>query len=102
MIFNYWAFLIWLVSFILDSNYQILEKIFVDPFWVNIIRGLGGVALAYFTGSKLKNTFNKSVDRGNVFDKVRASSYREPETDESDSGIGGGGIKNPKDPKNGG
>jgi hypothetical protein len=62
-----------IVSFILDAKYQILEKLITDPFWLNIAKGLGAVILAYFTGSKL------------------VSASKDELTD-----IGGGGIKNPK------
>lgn len=70
---NYWMVVAFFLSFILDSQYQVLEHFIKDPFWLNIAKGFGAVCLAYFTGSKLK-------------------SFKE------DDDIGGGGIKNPTKP----
>lgn len=67
-----WAVIGFLISFILDSQYKILETLLDNnDFWVNIIRGLGVFVVAYFTEKKM-----------GLFS-----------TD-----IGGGGIKNPTKP----
>ena len=58
IILKYWAFLLWLVGFVLDSQYQIIEQFGIKPFWCNIIRGLGTVGLAYITNKGLKSTTN--------------------------------------------
>ena len=53
-----------IVSFILDTQYQILEKLITDPFWLNIAKGLGAVVLAYFTGSKLSTLSKEDAGLG--------------------------------------
>lgn len=69
-----WAVIGFLISFVLDSQYGILEKLFNnDMFWVKIVQGLGVFVVAYFTQSKL-GLFSKDVE------------------------IGGGGIHNPPKP----
>lgn len=68
---KYWAIIIFVLSFVLDSQYGILEKLISDVFWLNIIKGLGTLLLAYITG------------KGGV-------------SKDEDTDIGGGGIKNPK------
>ena len=73
---KYWAILIFALSFILDSQYGILEKLVADIFWLNIIKGLGALLLAYLTGKGGVSIFSK---------------YGDEDTD-----IAGGGIKNPK------
>lgn len=48
-----WAVIGFLISFILDSQYKILETLLDNnDFWVNIIRGLGVFVVAYFTEKK--------------------------------------------------
>jgi len=71
---KYWAIIIFVLSFILDSQYGILEKLIADVFWLNIVKGLGTLLLAYVTGKGGVSIFAK----------------------DEDSDIGGGGIKNPK------
>jgi len=48
-----WAVIGFLISFILDSQYGILEHFIKDAFWINIIKGLGVFITAYFTDLKL-------------------------------------------------
>ena len=72
---KYWVTISFVLSFILDAQYGILEKLITDPFWLNIAKGIGALILAYFTGNKLA-TYSK----------------------EEDSDIGGGGVKNPTKP----
>ena len=71
---KYWAIIIFVLSFILDSQYGILEKLIADVFWLNIVTGLGTLLLAYITGKGGVSIFAK----------------------DEDTDIGGGGIKNPK------
>lgn len=71
---KYWAIIIFVLSFILDSQYGILEKLIADVFWLNIVKGLGTLLLAYITGKGGVSVFAK----------------------DEDTDIGGGGIKNPK------
>ena len=71
---KYWAIIIFVLSFILDSQYGILEKLIADVFWLNIAKGLGTLLLAYITGKGGVSIFSK----------------------DEDTDIGGGGIKNPK------
>lgn len=47
------AIIVFALSFILDAQYQILEHFITDPFWLNLVKGLGAVLLAYFTKEKL-------------------------------------------------
>jgi hypothetical protein len=76
-----WVLFGFLVSFVLDGQYGILEKLLNNnDFWINIVRGLGVFFVAYFTKEKFGLTNLKDG---------------EPDTDE---GIGGGGIKNPPKP----
>jgi len=53
---NYWVTISFILSFIFDAKYQILEHFISDLFWLNIVKGLGALLLAYFTGNKLANT----------------------------------------------
>jgi hypothetical protein len=71
---KYWAVIIFVLSFIFDAQYQILEQFIANTFWLNIVKGLGGVLLAYLTEKGATSIFAK----------------------EGDTDIGGGGIKNPK------
>jgi hypothetical protein len=73
---KYWAVIIFVLSFVLDSQYGILEKLIADIFWLNIVKGLGTLLLAYITGKGGVSIFAKDGD--------------------TDTDIGGGGIKNPK------
>jgi len=68
---KYWVVISFVLSFVLDAKYQILEHLITDLFWLNIVKGFGALCLAYFTGNKL----------------VSAS---------KDNDLQGGGIKNPK------
>jgi len=76
-----WAIIGFLISFILDSQYGILEHFIHDVFWINIIKGLGVFITAYFTQAKL------GLGKQNL-----------PTNKDEDSDIGGGGIKNPPKP----
>jgi len=76
-----WAIIGFLISFILDSQYGILERFINDVFWINIIKGLGVFITAYFTQAKL------GLGKQNLLTNK-----------EEDSDIGGGGIKNPIKP----
>lgn len=79
-----WAVIGFLISFVFDNQYMILETIFDNnKFWINIVRGLGVFFVAYFTKEKL-GLMSKEGDP-----------VPEPDPDE---GIGGGGIKNPPKP----
>lgn len=56
---KYKAFSLWLIAFVLDQQYQILEVLMhVPAFYATILRGLGATALAYFTNKKLSSTKN--------------------------------------------
>lgn len=55
------AIIVFALSFILDAQYQILEHFITDPFWLNLVKGLGAVALAYFTKEKLGTSRNTQV-----------------------------------------
>lgn len=72
---KYWAVIIFALSFVLDAQYGILEKLITDIFWLNIVKGLGALLLAYLTGKGGISILSKDGDDGD---------------------IGGGGIKNPK------
>jgi hypothetical protein len=51
---NYSAILGFILAFVLDANYGILERFIIDPFLVNIIKGLGALILAKLTNDKLE------------------------------------------------
>ena len=51
---NYSAILVFILAFGLDYNYQILERFIHDPFWINIIRGIGAILLAKMTNENLQ------------------------------------------------
>lgn len=72
---KYYVVIGFVLSFILDAQYGILEKLISDTFWLNIVKGLGALVLAYFTGNKL-TTMSKE-----------------------DAGIGGSNIPPNKDEK---
>lgn len=59
---NYWVAISFVVAFILDANYGILEHFIKDPFWLNIAKGIGALILAYNTGSKLKAASKEGED----------------------------------------
>jgi hypothetical protein len=63
---KHWALIGFILSFALDTQFGLLESLIGSEQWVNIIRGLGAIVLAYFWQS--------------------SNNLR----------IGGGGIKNPK------
>lgn len=50
---NNTAIIAFILAFVLDSQYGILEKLIPDPFWLNAARGFGALILAYFTREKL-------------------------------------------------
>lgn len=80
---NYWGIIVFVLTFAIDTNYGILEKIITDPFYVKIIRGLGGVLLAAITGGGLRHYYSPK----SAFEEIRKLASKD---------IGGGGIKNPK------
>ena len=45
-----------ILTFILDSQYGIIEYFIKDSFLQNLIKGLGALILAYFTNKKFKNS----------------------------------------------
>lgn len=49
----YWPLLVWLISFLLDQQFEILEHSGIDPFWCNIIRAIGAAVLGWMTDKKL-------------------------------------------------
>jgi hypothetical protein len=63
---KHWALIGFILAFSLDTQFGVLESLIGNEQWVNIIRGLGAIVLAYFWQS------------------------------ENNLRIGGGGIKNPK------
>lgn len=79
LVTKYWVAISFVISFVIDAQYNILEQFIEDTFWVNIIKGLGAFVLAYMT--------NKGLSNNGFFSK---------EENPDDEGIGGGGIKNPK------
>ncbi len=58
---RYWVTISFVLSFILDAQYGILEKLISDPFWLNIVKGLGALLLAYFTGNKLVSSTESPI-----------------------------------------
>jgi hypothetical protein len=68
---KHWALIGFILAFALDTQFGLLESLIGSEQWVNVIRGLGAIILAYFWQTDVKT---KSAS------------------------IGGGGIKNPKKP----
>lgn len=62
---NYSILIVFVLSFILDAQYQILEKFITDPFWLNIAKGFGALVLAYLTNNKLKTALT-DIGGGNI------------------------------------
>lgn len=79
LILKYWMYIAFVISFTIDAQYKILEELLINPFWVNIIKGLGASLLAYMT--------NKGLSNASIFSK-----------DDDLEDIGGGGIKVPPKP----
>ena len=52
---EYWAVITFVVAFILDEKYQILEHFITDEFYLNIAKGLGALILGYITNKNLKS-----------------------------------------------
>ena len=63
---KHWALIGFILAFALDTQFGLIETVIGSEQWVNIIRGLGAIILAYFWQN------------------------------ENNLRIGGGGIKNPK------
>ena len=61
---KYWALLTWLLAFLLDSKYQLLEHLISSPYWVNIAKAFGAIVLAYMTGKKLMSKDETEPDYG--------------------------------------
>lgn len=60
-----WAIIGFLISFVMDSQYKILETLLNNnEFAINIVRGLGAFILAYFTKDKLGLKFSEMLDLG--------------------------------------
>lgn len=74
LILKYWMYIAFVISFTIDAQYKILEELLVNPFWVNVIKGLGASLLAYMTNKGLSSSAKEGDD------------------------IGGGGIKVPPKP----
>ena len=80
LILKYWMYIAFVISFTIDAQYKILEELLINPFWVNVIKGLGASLLAYMTNKGLSNA------------KVFSNTAKEGDD------IGGGGIKVPPKP----
>jgi hypothetical protein len=50
---KYGVLVSFILAFVLDGQYGILEKLLPDPFWLNVAKGFGAILLAYFTKEKL-------------------------------------------------
>ena len=93
---------IFVITFILDAQYQILEKFIVGPFWINIIKGLGAFMLAYFTEKNLgiikSNTMTHFITVEKEATPEQAEAIQKAIDILASVGLelGGGGIKNPK------
>ena len=51
---KYSAILGFILAFVLDANYGILDRFVTDPLLANIIKGLGALMLAKLTNNKLE------------------------------------------------
>lgn len=99
---KYLPLIIFGLSFVLDANYGILEKFIVDPFWINIIKGLGAFMLAYLTEKNLgiikSNTMTHFITVEKEATPEQAEAIQKAIDILASVGleIAGGGIKNPK------
>lgn len=57
---KYSVTIVFLITFVLDAKYQILEHFITDPFWLNVVKGFGALCLAWFTGNKLQQKPNEA------------------------------------------
>ena len=48
LIKKHWALIGFVVAFALDTQFGVLESLIGSEQWINIIRGLGAIVLAYF------------------------------------------------------
>ncbi len=48
LIEKHWALIGFVVAFALDTQFGVLESLIGSEQWINIIRGLGAIVLAYF------------------------------------------------------
>jgi hypothetical protein len=72
---KHWALIGFVLAFTLDHQFQIIENFVNDPFWSNIIRGIGAIVLAKYWSTENVTVIN--------------------EINNMEARIGGGGIKNP-------
>ena len=56
---DYSVIIVFIVTFILDDQYGIINYYISNTFYQNLIKGLGALILAYFTGQGLKTSFKK-------------------------------------------
>jgi hypothetical protein len=61
---KHWALIGFILAFALDAQFQIIENFVNDPFWANIIRGLGAIILAKFWSNENVNVINNMEARG--------------------------------------
>jgi hypothetical protein len=58
----YWPLMAWIISFVLDQQYGILEHSGFTNYWANIVRAFGALLLAYMTGNKLVYKSNSKIN----------------------------------------
>ena len=63
---KYWPLITWLISFVLDTNFQIIESMGFNAFQANIIRGLGALVLAFFTEKGLLKKLKYNPNQNNT------------------------------------
>jgi hypothetical protein len=61
-----WALIGFILGFIFDSQFGFLEKLITDPFWLNIVKGIGAILLAYFTKEKLGIKESQNIAGGGI------------------------------------
>ena len=54
LIKEHWALIGFVVAFALDTQFGVLESLIGSEQWINIIRGLGAIVLAYFWKNNLE------------------------------------------------
>jgi hypothetical protein len=59
---DYWAVITFVIAFILDEKYQILEHFISDEFYLNVAKGIGALILGYITNKNLKSTMQKKEE----------------------------------------
>lgn len=58
-----WAFIGWVMTFLLDKSTGLVEKLVVDPFWQNFIYVIGTGLLGYFWTSKHNLKVSRSLKK---------------------------------------